>query len=236
MAEAGTEAENVANASQAEEQKAEKPKKQKRQKEQQPTDAYTEYLEAGMQIGAMIKAPGMSRFIFKTREDGLHLFDIKTVLDRIALAAKFLARYPSENIVVTASRVYALTPAKKFAEITGAKLITGRVLPGIFTNPNKEGYVEPDVVLVSDPRNEHQAVSEASKINIPVVALVDTDNWIKNIDLIVPCNNKGRKSLAMIYFLLTKELLKAKGQIKSDEEFKYTPADFEAKIELKQSK
>ncbi len=238
MDETGTKVEedfNVAKSQNEVGEKADKPKKQKKQRDQQQ-NSNTEYLEAGMQIGAMVKAPGMSRFIYKTREDGLHLFDINVVMERITLAARFLARYNPENIVVTASRVYALTPAKKFAELTKTMLITGRVLPGIFTNPNKENYVEPDAVLVSDPRNEHQAVSEASKINIPVVALVDTDNWIKNIDLIIPCNNKGRKSLAMIYFLLAREFLKAKGQIKSDEEFKYTPADFEAKIELKQTK
>ncbi|MEM0074670.1 MAG: 30S ribosomal protein S2 [Candidatus Micrarchaeaceae archaeon] len=194
---------------------------------------YAEYLEAGVQIGAMIKAPGMSKFIYKTREDGLHLLDVKTIAERVQIAAKMLARYTPNDIVVTASRVYAIAPAKKFAEITGTKAILGRVMPGIFTNPNRNDYMEPALVLVSDPRNERQAIKEASKINIPVVALADTDNWVKFIDFIIPCNNKGRHSLALIYYLLAREFLKAKGQIKSNSEFKYRRSDFEAKIELK---
>ncbi|MGC8676396.1 MAG: 30S ribosomal protein S2 [Candidatus Micrarchaeia archaeon] len=201
--------------------------------EQEANMEYAEYLEAGIQIGAMIKAPGMSKYVYKTREDGLHLLDLKNITERIQIAAAMLARYNPEDIVVTASRVYAMAPAKKFAEITGTKAILGRVMPGIFTNPNRSDYMEPAIVLVSDPRNERQAIKEASKINIPVVALADTDNWIKFIDLVVPCNNKGRRSLALVYYLLAREFLKARGAIKSNDEFKYRHADFEAKIELK---
>ncbi|MEM3781790.1 MAG: 30S ribosomal protein S2 [Candidatus Micrarchaeaceae archaeon] len=194
---------------------------------------YAEYLESGVQIGAMVKAPGMSKFIYKTREDGLHLLDVKTIAGRVQIAAKMLARYAPEDIVVTASRVYAMAPAKKFAEVTGTKAILGRVMPGIFTNPNRSDYMEPAMVLVSDPRNERQAIKEASKINMPVIALADTDNWIKFVDLVVPCNNKGRHSLALIYYILAREFLKEKGRIRSNAEFKHKRSDFEAKIELK---
>jgi len=194
---------------------------------------FAEYLEAGVQIGAMVKAPGMSKFIYKTREDGLHLLDLKTIVERIKIAAQTLARYEPSSIVITASRVYAIAPVKKFAELTGTTALIGRVMPGVFTNPNRSDYMEPSIVLVSDPRNERQAIKEASKINIPVVALCDTDNWIKFIDLVVPCNNKGRRSLALVYYVLAREFLKAKGAIKSDADFKYKYSDFEAKIEIK---
>ena len=175
----------------------------------------------------------MKRFIYKVREDGLYLLDLATIDKRIKLAAKMLARYEPKEIVLTASRIYAITAATKFAEITGAKILTGRVMPGILTNPNREDYMEPELMLISDNRNEKQALKEANKTNIPVIALCDTDNWIKFVDLIIPCNNKGRRSLSLIYFLLAREFLKEKGLIKSNEEFNYKISDFEAKAEMK---
>ena len=193
----------------------------------------SEYLEVGIQIGTRVKTPGMSRFIYKRREDGLYLLDLATIDKRISAAAKMLARYEQPTIIATASRIYAIAPAKKFAEITGVKLLSGRVMPGIFTNPNREDFVEPEIILISDTRNERQAVREASKINAPVIALCDTDNWMKFVDLVIPCNNKGRRSLALIYYLLAREFLKEKGTIKGNEEFNYSVNDFEAKIEMK---
>ncbi len=192
-----------------------------------------EYLEVGVHIGTKVKTPGMKRFIYKVREDGLYLLDLATIDRRIKLAAKMLARYEPKEIVLTASRIYAITAATKFAEITGAKILTGRVMPGILTNPNREDYMEPELMLISDNRNEKQALKEANKTNIPVIALCDTDNWIKFVDLIIPCNNKGRRSLSLIYFLLAREFMKEKGLIKSNEEFNYKISDFEAKAEMK---
>ncbi len=193
----------------------------------------SEYLEAGIHIGTKIKALGMKKFIYKVREDGLYLLDLPVIDQRIKIAAKMLARYEPSEIVVTASRIYAIAAAEKFAEVTKTKLLKGRVMPGVFTNPNRADYSEPSVLLVSDTKNERQAIREASKTNIPVVALCDTDNWIKYVDLIIPCNNKGRRSLALVFFLLAREFLKEKGLIKSNDEFAYQVSDFEAKIEMK---
>ncbi|MGC8647412.1 MAG: 30S ribosomal protein S2 [Candidatus Micrarchaeia archaeon] len=192
-----------------------------------------EYLEAGIHIATKVKTPGMKKFIYKVREDGLYLLDLKTIDSRIRIAASMIARYEPKDIVVTASRIYAIVPAQKFAEIVGAKFIKGRVTPGIFTNPNRPDFIEPKLIFISDSRNEKQAVKEASKSNIPIIALSDSDNSTKFIDLIVPVNNRGRRSLAFVYFLLAREVLKARGDIKSNEEFKYQVGDFEAKIEAK---
>ncbi|MDE1851469.1 MAG: 30S ribosomal protein S2 [Candidatus Micrarchaeota archaeon] len=191
------------------------------------------YLEAGIHIGTKIKTPGMKQFIYKIREDGLYLLDLPTIDNKIRLAAKMLAKYEPKDIVVTASRIYAIASAQKFCEITKAKLISGRVMPGVFTNPNRPDFTEPSAVLISDSRNERQAVKEASKTNIPILALCDTDNWIKFIDIVIPCNNKGRRALALIYYLLAREFQKEKGIIKTNEEFEYKLQDFEAKMELK---
>ncbi len=193
----------------------------------------TTYLEAGTHIGTKIKTPGMKMFIYKIREDGLYLLELGLIDKKIREAAKLLAQYEPKDIVVTASRIYAIAAASKFAEITKSQLIAGRVVPGIFTNPNRGDFMEPGIVLLSDTRNERQAVKEASTTNVPIVALCDTDNWIKFVDLVIPCNNKGRRALALVYFLLAREYLKEKGLIKSNEEFNYKVSDFEAKVEMK---
>lgn len=192
-----------------------------------------EYLGVGINIGTKTKTPGMKEFIYKVREDGLYLLDLDTIDSRIKIATKMLAAYEPKDIVVTASRIYAISAAAKFAEVIKARFLQGRVVPGIFTNPHRPDYMEPGIILISDTRNERQAVREASKTNIPIIALCDTDNWIKFVDFIIPCNNKGRRSLALLYFLLAREFQKEKGIIKSNEEFKYKISDFEAKVEIK---
>jgi len=192
-----------------------------------------DYLEAGIHIATKVRSFGMERFIYKVRDDGLYLLDLKTIDMRIGIAAGMIARYNPEEIAVTASRIYAMAAAEKFAEIIRAKFIKGRVTPGVFTNPFRKDFVEPKLLVISDSRNERQAVKEASKTSIPVVALCDTDNLTKFIDLIIPANNRGRKSLAFAYFLLAKEVLKRRGEIKSDEDFKHTVNDFEAKVETR---
>ncbi len=190
-----------------------------------------EYLEEGIHIATKIKAQGMAKFIYKVREDGLYLLDIGTIDSRIKIAAKMVSRYDPSKIIVTASRTYAIYAAEKFAGIIGANFIKGRVDPGIFTNPNKKGFMEPALLFISDSRNEKQAINEASNTNIPIMALSDTDNATKFIDLIIPSNNRGRRSLAFVYFLLTREVFKNRGTIKTNEEFQYRIDDFEAKIE-----
>ncbi|MCL5430572.1 MAG: 30S ribosomal protein S2 [Candidatus Marsarchaeota archaeon] len=190
-----------------------------------------EYLEVGIHIATKTRSPGMKKFIYKVREDGLYLLDLKTIDSRIKTAATMLAAYNPKEIVVTASRIYAIYAAEKFASIIGATFIKGRVTPGIFTNPHRQDYMEPKLILISDSRNEKQAVKEASMKNVPIIALSDTDNSTKFVDLIIPANNRGRRSLAFIYFLLAREVMKARGEIKEYSEFQHSVQEFEAKVE-----
>jgi small subunit ribosomal protein S2 len=201
--------------------------------EEQLLSNQNDYLSAGIHIGTKMKSPGMKRFIYKVRNDGLYRLDIKTIDSRLKIAAKMIARYNHDEIVITASRLYAIAAAERFAEIIKAKFIKGRVTPGVFTNPNREDFMEPKVILISDSRNEKQAVKEASKVNMPIVAISDTDNSTKFVDLIIPANNRGRKSLAFIYYVLSREVLKVRGEITADQEFRYSPQDFEASLEEK---
>jgi small subunit ribosomal protein S2 len=193
-----------------------------------------DYLEAGIHIATKMRSPGMSKFIYKVRDDGLYLLDLKTIDSRIRAAARMVAAYEPKDIVVTASRIYAIVPAQRFAEIIEANFIKGRVTPGIFTNPNREDFMEPKLILISDSRNEKQAIKEASAVNMPIIALSDTDNSTKFIDLVVPVNNRGRRSLAFVYYLLAREVLKARGKIASNEEFAHQLQEFEAKVDAQQ--
>jgi len=189
------------------------------------------YLTAGVHIGTQVKNKDMLKFIYKVRNDGLYILDIKKTDNRIRLAAKFLARYPAEEILVTAQRQYGQKPAIMFAQaIGGAKVVAGRFIPGTLTNPKLPNYIEPSVVFINDPAADSQALKEAVKSKIPVVALCDANNRTSYVDVVIPANNKGRRSLALIYWLLAREILKERGELKRDEDFKYTVEDFEAPL------
>jgi len=114
--------------------------------------------------------------------------------------------------------------------IGGAKVVAGRFIPGTLTNPQLPNYIEPSVIFINDPAADSQALREAVKSKIPVVALCDANNRTSFVDLVIPANNKGRRALALVYWLLAREILKERGDIKNNEEFKYKVEDFEAPL------
>lgn len=186
-----------------------------------------QYLEAGVHIGTRVSSKWMKKFVYKFRKDKLVMLNVEMIDSRIKNMAKILSKYDMSKVAVVASRVYAVPAAKKFAEIFGAKPFLGRFIPGSFTNPSNENFFEPQVIFVCDPRVEKQALVEGTFSGALNVGLADTDNSIKNLDYFIPCNNKGKKSVPFVFYLLAKELMKAKGMIKEDSEFKYKPEDFE---------
>lgn len=185
---------------------------------------------SGIQIGTRIKTKDMEPYIYKVRSDGLFIIDTRKTDERIRVAAKFLANFPPEGIAVVSFRLYGQQPVRKFCELTGAIPIVGRFPPGAFTNPLCPSYVEPQVVVVTDPIADEQALIEAAKVDLPVVALCDTDNTFRNVDLIIPVNNKGRKALAMVYWLLAQQLLKERGVIPQDATLQVPVEEFETKL------
>jgi len=170
-----------------------------------------DYLGAGVHIGTQQKTKDMDRFIHRVRTDGLYVLDVSKTDDRIRTAADFLANYDPEQILVTSSRQYGRFPAEKFAEAVGARARTGRFIPGTLTNPDYDGYIEPDVLVVTDPIGDSQAVKEAITVGIPVIAMCDSNNQTGNVDLVVPTNNKGRRALSVVYWLLANETLDRRG-------------------------
>jgi small subunit ribosomal protein S2 len=184
-------------------------------------------LEAGVHIGTKIRTNDMRNYIFKRRDDGLYILDLRKSAERLMDAAKILAKYQPQDIWVVASRVYSSNPASKFAELTGANIVRGRFIPGTMTNMNIKGFMEPKILLVCDPKGEHEAIAESAMNGVPVIALCDTDNDTKFIDLVIPINNKGKRSLALIFFILSRELLMSQGKIKAYEEFTHDIGYFE---------
>ncbi len=187
-------------------------------------------LSAGIHIGTRVKTKDMRPFIYRVRGDGLFVLDLKKTDERIRAAAKFLARFEPSKIAVAAARLYAREPVAKFCEMVGATPVTGRFIPGMILNPIYPNRIEPDVMLVSDPRADLQAVKEASSMGIPVMALCSTDNDFSYLDLIIPTNNKGRRALAVIYWLLARQVLRERGEIPPDGDIPLSIEDFEVKL------
>lgn len=188
------------------------------------------YLTSGVHIGTQQKTADMRPFVYRVRNDGLYVLDVSKTDQRIKSAARFLSKFDPAKILVVAARQYGQKPAKELATVIGAMAIAGRFMPGTLTNPNTPDFVEPDCMLVTDPLGDAQALREAVNIGIPVVGFCDTNNELKYVDIAVPTNNKGRRSLALVYWLLAREVMKVRGQIKSNEEFTKTIEDFEAQF------
>ncbi len=184
-----------------------------------------DYLAAGVHIGTQQKTEDMMKFIYRVRTDGLYVLNVQATDQRIRVAAKLLARYDPEKILIVSARQYGQRPSEKLAKAIGSKAIVGRFIPGTLTNPQYVNYTEPEILIVTDPSGDAQVVTEAVSIGIPVVGMCDTNNLTTNVDLVIPTNNKGRKALAVVYWLLAREILKEKG-----EAFSYAIEDFEAEL------
>ena len=188
------------------------------------------YLTSGVHIGTQQESASMKPFIYKVRTDGLYVLDVKQTDTRLRVAAKFLARFPPERVLVVAARQYGQKPAKLFAQAIGAQVFAGRFVPGTLTNPGLRQYAEPAVLVVTDPAADQQALREAMNVGIPIVGLCDANNETRFVDLVIPTNNKGRRALATVYWLLTREVLKARGTVQNDADFTPTIDDFEAQL------
>jgi small subunit ribosomal protein S2 len=187
-------------------------------------------LSAGIHIGTRMKTKDMDPFIYRVRPDGLFVLDVKKTDERIRIAAKFLARFEPSKIVAVAARLYGREPVKRFCEVTKATPIVGRFIPGMLSNPLHPGRIEPSAVIVSDSKADVQAVVEAGAIGIPVIALCSTDNDFAGVDFVIPTNNKGRRALAVVYWLLARQMLRERGEIPPDGNPTLSLDDFEVKL------
>ena len=196
-------------------------------------DVKKRILSTGIRVGTPVKTTFMKPFITKASPEGLYMIDLDMTLGRIRTAARFVNRTGAGSTIVCSGRQYANTPIEKFCEVTGARHILGRFMPGTLTNPSLPYYTEPKLVLVSDPQADEQAITEATNAGIPVVGISNTDNITSRVDLVIPANNRGRKSLATVYWLLAREILIERGDAgggDGGEPMRYEIDDFETKI------
>jgi len=180
----------------------------------------------GLHIGSRIKVKHMEQFIFKQRPDGVYLIDINKTIERLNIAAKFISYYSPEKVAVISTHIYGTKPVQKFCELTGCIPITERFEPGSFTNPILETYIEPELILVSDPRYDRQAVIEAKIAQIPVIAMCSTDNTITDVDLVIPMNNRGRLALPYAFWYLARRVLIERGVLTPELAENIKPDDF----------
>ena len=170
------------------------------------------YLVHKVNIGALQKSADMKPFLSEDSDGtGLHLIDLEQTDARMRIVSQFLNRFDPSRILVVSARQYGQRPARKFAQAIGAMHIVGRFIPGTLTNPRLRTYIEPELIVVTDPQADQQSLSEAVSTGLPVVAVCDANNNLRNVDLCLPANNKGKQSLALIYWLLSREVLKIRG-------------------------
>ena len=180
------------------------------------------YLKAGIHIGTKFKTKYMDEFIYKSRPDGLFVLNLQKIDERLRIACKFLAQYAPNEILAVCRRENGWKPLKLFGKYTGITVFPGRYPPGITTNPSLDNFMEFKLILVTDAWPDRNAQKDAVQMGIPVVAINDTNNQANEIDLVIPANNKGKKSLGLIYWLLAKEYMRQRGM----GEIEATPDDF----------
>jgi small subunit ribosomal protein S2 len=186
-------------------------------------DIKKKVLTTGIRVGTAIKTKFMLPFITNTSPEGLYILDLDIIVKRINTAVTFVKKFDISRVIVCSGRAYAKTPIEKFCEVTGAKMMFGRFMPGTLTNPSLPFYTEPHLVIISDPQVDSQAITEATNAGIPIIGIANTDNVTSKLDLVVPANNRGRKALATVYWLL------ARGILEDSDAMKYEIDDFETK-------
>jgi len=184
------------------------------------------YLKSGIHIGTKFKTKAMEKFIYKTRPDGLSVLNLQKIDERLKVGAKFLSQFEPKDILVVCRRENGWKAGKLFNKATGVDVFIKRYPPGILTNVVLETFIEKKIIMITDEWADRNAVKDAQKMGIPVIALCDTNNNANNIDFVIPANNKGQKSLGLIFYVLAREYLKDKGQVQGDKDMPVTMEDF----------
>jgi len=184
-------------------------------------------LAANSHIGAKMCEIKMNPYVWTRRTDGHNIINLMKTWEKLVLAARIIAAVENPNdVCVISARPYGQRAAHKFATYTGAQAIAGRFTPGTFTNYITRAFKEPRLIIVTDPRTDQQALKEAAYVNLPVISLCDTDSSLAYVDVAIPCNNKGKNSIGLIYWLLAREVLRIRGALPRNQPWSVMPDMF----------
>jgi small subunit ribosomal protein SAe len=178
---------------------------------------------AGCQYGGKKITKQMKKYVYTVRKDGIAIFDVNKIYEKIQVAARIIASVDPDSVISVSSKEAGQRAVYKFGHFTKTQTVTGRWSPGMLTNQTTKKFVEPRLLIVTDPRTDYNALLESSYVNIPVIAICNTDNMLKYVDCAIPCNNRHPKSVAMIWYLLTKAVLEIK---KDTENFEKNPSAY----------
>lgn len=183
---------------------------------------FEKYKETAIYLGTKVIMTYMKDYVYKRRADGIAIIDTNKIDERIALTAKFISKYDAKDILVVCKREAGWHAADLFAKTIGAIAFTRRYPAGIITNASLPEFFEPKLLLIVDPWVDKNALKDALRVGIPIVSLCDTNNYTNNIDIVLPCNNKAKTSIALVFSILASEYVKHRGlkiQVPSYEEF-----------------